>query len=328
MSGLRRQFGLIFILGSVLLFPGSALADDPPTYTNPVHPKDFPDPFVIAHDGRYYAYGTQTRGTGFQLMESPDLVHWKLRPLDFPVPWAKDHYWAPEVIRHNGEFFLTYSALDPKSKKHHIALATSKAPTGPFRHRAILVQGGDNKVGVIDATIFFEDNGSAFLVYSEETPRRIVMRRMRPDLLSVENEITALLHPDLDWERGVTEAPMVIKRNGVYHLFYSGGPYQGEKRKDSYAVGHASAPALKGPYQKTPKPLLETLEGKVYGPGHQCLVNTPDGRWWCLYHAWDAEGEPRYGKNPSGRTVRLDRLVWQGDVPRIVGPTVTPQPGP
>ena len=151
---------------------------------------------------------------------------------------------------------------------------------------------------------------------------------MFDDLLGVEASISELLRPDLDWERGVTEAPTIVKRNGVYHLFYSAGPYQGTKQAKGYAVGHASAKALNGPYEKTPKPLLDTVDGKVYGPGHQCLVTTPGDQWWCLYHGWDDEGEPRYGKNPSGRTLRLDRLEWMGDIPRIIGPTVTAQPAP
>ena len=32
--------------------------------------------------------------------------------------------------------------------------------------------------------------------------------------------------------------------------------------------------------------------------------------------------------NPAGRTLRIDRLRWQGDTPVVDGPTVTPQPAP
>lgn len=312
-----------FLTGATL-----AAAEGPAgTYTNPVHGKDFPDPFVLADGGRYYAYGTQTQGTGFQLLESTDLVHWRPRPLSFPIPWSEEHYWAPEVFRHEGRYFLTYSALDPATQKHHVAIATADRPTGPFLHRAILVRGDDNRIGVIDATITFED-GKPFLIYCEETPRRIVLRAMTPDLLGVGPDVIELIRPDLDWERGVTEAPFVVRRDGVVHLFYSGGPYEGTKKSASYAVGHASAGSLKGPYRKSPRPLMATVEGKVYGPGHPCFVKVTDGSWWVLYHAWDAEGQPRYGENPTGRTLRLDRLEWDGYTPRVDGPSVDPRPGP
>ena len=108
-----------------LLVPGSRAPaqDAPPAYTNPVYGKDFPDPFVLADGGKYYAYATQTRGTGFQLMESPDLVHWTNRVLDFPIPWSREHYWAPEVVHRGAKYYLTYSARDPREQE------------APHRHR-------------------------------------------------------------------------------------------------------------------------------------------------------------------------------------------------
>ena len=298
------------------------------TYTNPVYARDFPDPFVLRHDGLYYAYATQTRVTGFQVMESDDLIRWTWRPLDFSIPWSSEHLWAPEVVERGGSFYLTYSALDPLSHRHHIAIATADHPAGPFTHRAILVRGDDNEVGVIDATIAFEPDGGATLVYSEERPRRIVARRMTPDLMGVKAKVSELIRPDLDWEAGVVEAPTLVRRDGRYHLFYSGGPYQGTKAASRYAVGHASSRALLGPYAKSPRPLLESVEGQIYGPGHQCVIATPGGSTWMLYHAWDAEGEPNYRQNPTGRTLRLDPLVWDNGRPRIPGPSTTPVVAP
>ena len=45
-------------------------------YTNPVWAHDFPDPHFMLHDGKVYAYATETPGFKFQVMESRDLVHW------------------------------------------------------------------------------------------------------------------------------------------------------------------------------------------------------------------------------------------------------------
>ncbi len=315
---------------SVLLTLAAALALAQPSnsYTNPVYTHDFPDPYVIRHDGRFFAYATQTRDTGFQVMDSPDLVHWTPRALDFNVPWSRQHLWAPEVYVRDGTFYLTYSALDPESKKHHIGIATATHPTGPFTHRALLVRGDDNRTGVIDATIALDDHDIPFLVYSEENPRRIVARRLRDDLLATQGDPIELIRPDRDDEAGVVEAPTIVRRDGMVHLFYSGGPFQGTKQGDSYSVRHAVAPTLLGPYTKSDTPLLSTRPGQVYGPGHQCVIQSEDGTWWMLYHAWDAQNQPRYGSNPLGRTLRLDPLTWIGATPKINGPTLTPQPAP
>lgn len=298
------------------------------TYTNPIWDQDFPDPFLLAWKGKFYAYATETRVTGFQVMESRDLVHWKHRGVALMVPWSKKHYWAPEVVHYRGKFYMTYSAENPSNKKHDIGIAVADRPEGPFAHVAKLVEAGERQRGVIDATIFFDRDGRPYLIYSEENPRSIALREMAPDLLSVTGELTELVRPDRDWEKGIVEAPTMLYRNGLYHLFFSAGYYQGSKETCGYCVCHAVSKSLRGPYTKSEKPLLETVAGEVYGPGHQCLLTTPDGQMWLFYHGWSAEDQPRYGSNPHGRTLRIDRLVWHGDEPRMLGPTVTPQAAP
>ena len=72
------------------------------SYTNPVYPEYFADPFVLRHDGAYYAYGTgissSPDGRLFEVLFSTDLIHWRslggaLDPLGAEV----EDYWAPEV---------------------------------------------------------------------------------------------------------------------------------------------------------------------------------------------------------------------------------------
>jgi len=182
---------------------------------------------------------------------------------------------------------------------------------------------------VIDATLFFEQDGSPSIIYSQEKPRCLVMQPLARDLMSAMPRRTVLLRPDRPWEHDVTEAPTLIERNGVYHVFFSAGWYQGSKRSINYAVCHATARRLEGPYVKDERPLLATVPGQVYGPGHQAVITTPAGETWLIYHGWDATGEPRYGGgNASGRSLRIDRILWDGDQPRVVGPTTDPQPAP
>jgi beta-xylosidase len=296
-------------------------------FCNPVYARDFPDPHVLLHDGVFYAYATHSGSDGFQVLTSVDMVRWTKHPDAYRPPWSKTHLWAPEVIHYRGQFFMTYSARNSRSRKHDIGIATSDNPLGPFRHRAILVSGDKNRVGVIDTHVFIEDD-VPHLLYSEESPRRIVMRRMASDLLSLWGDPIELLRPDRYREQGVTEAPTLVKRNGLYHLFFSAGHYMGSRSSCRYCVEHAVSHSLTGPYVKSETPLLGCVPGQVIGPGHQCLIDTPAGETWMLYHGWDHRNQPRYGSNPLGRTLRLDRLVWEGDKPRVLGPTLTPQPAP
>jgi beta-xylosidase len=83
-----------------------------------------------------------------------------------------------------------------------------------------------------------------------------------------------------------------------------------------------------GSYKKPATPLLKTKEGETYSPGHQCVLQLRSGEWWMAYHAWDAQKEPRYGQNPNGRTLRLDRLKWTPRGPTCEGPSLGPQSFP
>ena len=300
------------------------------TYTNPVWGEDFPDPFVLKFQGRFYAYATETgkRGSGFQVMESPDLVHWTHRGLAFTPAWSQEHLWAPEVAAYRGSLYMIYSALDKRDNRHHIGIATADRPTGPFMHRAMLIENSPSPISSIDATLFFDDDRTPYLIYSEEDPRRIVLRPLAPDLLSVAGDPIELIRPTRPEERGVTEAPTLIKRGRDYVLFYSSGWFQSSKADASYAVYYAKSPNLRGPYTKSTAPLLATIPGKLYGPGHQCVVQTGKNDWWMLYHGWGDENEPRYGSNPQGRTLRLDRLRWQGSTPLMAPATTGPTDAP
>lgn len=300
------------------------------TYTNPVYAHDFPDPFVLRVGDMFYAYATETRGYGFQVMQSPDLVHWTHKGTAFRPPWSSVHLWAPEVLHYRGRFYMTYSAKNPSTGKREIGIAVATTPLGPYVDQAILARPAENNpLGVIDATLFVDVDGTPYMLYSEEEPRRIVIRKLSPDLMRAVTEPSPVVQPDRPWEHGVTEAPTLIRRHGLYHLFYSAGGFQSDTKAGAvYAVAHAVARSVTGPYKKDDAPLLRTVPDRVYSPGHQCIVSLPSGEDWIVYHAWDAENEPHYGSNPLGRTLRIDRLRWRGDTPYVDGPSTDPRPVP
>jgi beta-xylosidase len=242
--------------------------------------------------------------------------------------WSGEHLWAPEVVERRGLYYMTYSARNPQTGRHDIGIATSSSPLGPFQDRAILVRAGEGEVGVIDATIFTDTDGSAYLIYSREAPRAIILTGLTDDWLGVTPERTDLLYSDRPWEKGVAEAPSLVLRGGVYHLFYSGGPFQGRKHREMYAVGHAVSRRLRGPYIKDDARIMESVKRRVHGPGHQCVVRLDSGEDWMFYHAWDDREEPFYGSNPAGRTLRLDRLYLDGPRAWVNGPSTGPRVRP
>ena len=86
------------------------------------------------------------------------------------------------------------------------------------------------------------------------------------------------------WEGQLVEAPVMVKRDGTYLVFYSANDYGSEQ----YAVGVASAPSITGPYAKEPEPLLSTAstDGRYLGPGGQDVLSTSDGDL-IFFHGWN-----------------------------------------
>lgn len=314
----------------------------PDTYTNPVFDQDFPDPFVLRFNGRYYAYGTGPAPDGkvLRVMASVDLVEWTfhggvLAPLELE---GAEEYWAPEVAYHEGTFYLYYATGRTDDPDHHLRVATAEHPLGPWRDRGVNLT--PHEIFAIDAHPFRDPvDGQWYLFYANDVmrgpyagtgivvDRLLTMERLegqpRPVLRPYAGwqvfELQRAVKQGLDWY--TIEGPFVGRRDGRYVCLYSGGRWE----NPNYGVGWADANSPLGPWkdeEHEPGPsVLKTVPGKVVGPGHNSLIIGPDLETeYIVYHGWDPEGTARYP--------RIDVLTWDGIRPRCHGPTSTAQPRP
>lgn len=116
---------------------------DPATYTNPVYPGSFADPFVLRHGDWYYAYGTNDvveSDRAFEVLRSRDLVTWDSlgRCLTDLTGSARDH-WAPEVasegpfvVRRQGRLRCFYSGGAWTGAGYGVSYALADTPLGPW----------------------------------------------------------------------------------------------------------------------------------------------------------------------------------------------------
>jgi beta-xylosidase len=310
----------------------------PPEFTNPVLAAYFADPFVLAVDGGYVAYGTGelVDGRAFAVLRSPDLVHWTrvggaLEPL--AEDWATD-YWAPEVAVADGTYHLYYS-VGTGERGHRLRVATASDPEGPFADCGVVLTPGERFA--IDPHPFRDADGSWYLFYAhdvldgERVGTTIAVDRL-VSMTELAGEPRTLLRASDDWQlyrRGrqmygrtydwhTLEGPFVVAREGRYHLLYSGGAWE----EPSYGVSYAVADHPLGPYREpvTGPAILRTLPDRVLGPGHNSVVRDSDGDDWLVYHAWD--------RARTQRQMWIDRLRWGPDGPGRSGPTTEPQPAP
>jgi beta-xylosidase len=308
----------------------------PVTYRNPIYDGYFADPFVLAWDGRYVAYGTGAilDGLVFETLVSSDLVHWEriggaLRPVD---PALGGTYWAPEVVWANDRFWMYYS-VGTEHGSHQLRVASAATPLGPFVDQQVNLSPLERFA--IDPHPFCDTDGTWYLFYARdvlEGPR--VGTQLAVDVLttmtSVSGNSQTVLAATADWQlfeadRSIygsrydwhtLEGPTVLGHDGGYYLFYSGGSWQGH----GYSVAWARADHPLGPWREPDDErgrLLATVPGHVYGPGHNSLVTSPGGLDVLVYHAWDAAG--------TKRRMCIDPLTWGPDGPSTAGPSWEPR---
>ena len=328
-------------------------------YKNPVYQGYFADPFVWRHDGIYYALGTgrieaeshaahgaaPTTGTQkpgvFLMLHSDDFVHWTAlgAALESLPPDYGNAYWAPEVAAIDGKFWLYYS-VGREDKAHHLRVAVSSRPEGPYRDTGTRLTDPFTCPFAIDASPFRDGDGEWYLFYARDfldteggarAGTGVVVDRMVSPTKLAGNPIQ-VVRAHHDWQRfmkdrimygGVydwhtIEGPCVYKRNGKYWCLYSAGRWENE----TYGVDYAVADRVTGPYETGDNSrgarVLHTVPGKVIGPGHNCVAPGPnEGTDYIVYHAWDP--------GMTGRRMFIDPIEWFKDGPRCSGPTYTPQ---
>ena len=312
------------------------------TYQNPVHDGYLGDPFVLKHNGEYYAYGTGPDVPSVPVLHSRDLVDW--RPLGEALTLRGDDFealWAPEVAYDNGTFYMYYSAGGVEGQGHRLRVAAAARPAGPFEDSGTILT--PDEPFAIDAHPFRDDNGRWYLYYCrdffEPDPEGRVGTGIVVDRLvgmtRLAGERRTVVRPHAEWqlyERGrewygrvwnwyTVEGASVRKRGGRYYCLYSGGAW----REPNYGVSYVVADHPTGPFapeadSEGPR-VLRTVPGRVFGPGHASIASAPDNAHeYLVYHAWDP--------GHTARQMRIDPLTWGRGRPASSGPTLDPRPAP
>ena len=313
------------------------------TYTNPVYDGYLGDPFVLKHNGEYYAYGTVPLGElAVPVLHSRDLVNW--RPLGKALTLRGDTFealWAPEVAYDSGTFYMYYSAGGQEGEGHQLRVALASHPAGPFEDSGAVLTPDDPFT--IDAHPFRDEDGRWYLYYCRDfldpdaegrVGTGIVVDRL-VGMTRLAGERRTVVRPHADWqlyERQrewygrvwdwyTAEGASVRKHEGRYYCLYSGGAW----REPNYGVSYVVADHPTGPFAAEAgaegPTILRTRPGRVVGPGHASVVLAPDNaREYLVYHAWD--------QGHTSRQMRIDPLSWSGRRPSSAGPTLDPQPAP
>lgn len=292
-------------------------------YRNPVVAGDYPDPSVIRVGEEFWAAAT-TGGWAphFALLRSRDLVNWEKVGYVFQSKpaWAKDDFWAPEIVNDGGRFRVYYTARRDEGPKKRgtlcVGVATASTPSGPYADAGPLVceireRGG---VGSIDPDFVRDEGGAPYLVWKADgndaepdQPTSIFAQRLSEDGTRLLGKRVEILRNTATWERNVTEGSFILRRGEWFYHFYSGNACCG--RACEYALGVARSRKLLGPWEKYAKNPIIAANDDWQCPGHGSIVETSDGRDFLLYHSY----RRRRDTFNVGREAMLDEIKWGAD---------------
>ncbi len=247
-----------------------------PDATSPVQ---LADPFIMLDGDTYYAYGTHA-DAGIEVFTSNDLKEWTYKGLALQSKdvWADRWFWAPEVYKVNGKYYMYYSADE------HICAAVSDSPLGPFTQKNKAPMITDEKC--IDNSLFIDDDGKPYLIFDRfNGGLNINVAELEDDLLTIKRgTVTPCIHMSQSWEKvypTVNEGGFVIKHKGLYYMIYSANSYE----SPSYGIGCATAEKITGPWTKYEENPILQFPGNLQGVGHGTIFKDKEGQLRIVYHS-------------------------------------------
>ncbi|OJV20474.1 MAG: glycoside hydrolase 43 family protein [Dyadobacter sp. 50-39] len=297
------------------------------TLVNPILTGFYPDPSVVQVGKDYYLVNsTFSYFPGIPVFHSKDLKNWKQignvidRPsqMDFMGEKLTRGLFAPAISYHDGLFYLTCTDIDHDGN----FVVTAKDPAGPWSNPVRIPQ-----VRGIDPSLFFDEDGKAYIVYNSDAPdrkplysghRTIRIYEFDPKNLKVIGEEKQLVNGGVDLSQKPVwiEAPHIMKRFGWYYLYAAEG---------GTSVNHTEvvfrSKSVWGPYVAyennpilTQKGLPEDRKDPVTSAGHVQFVDGPDGKTYAIFLAVRPYEGDFYN---TGRETFIAPVVWKDQWPII-----------
>lgn len=288
---------------------------------NPILRGFNPDASAIRVGEDYYiATSTFEWFPGVLIHHSRDLAHWRpltrvltrVSQLDLCGVPSSGGIWAPSLSYDNGMFYLCFTNVVGRKgvyKDLHNYVVTSRSIEGPWSEPIYLNSSG------FDHFLFHDTDGRKYLYNMKWDFRKgksrfsgIVMQEYDPQEQKLTGPVKVVTKGT---DLGVTEGPMVYKRNGYYYLLLAEGG-----TGPAHAATMMRAKTADGPYEVDPEYPVLTTRGHPEHPllkaGHGSLIDTPAGEWY-MVHICGRPLPDGSGLCPLGRETSIQQVVWTED---------------
>jgi xylan 1,4-beta-xylosidase len=298
-------------------------------YRNPILGGFYPDPSIIRVGTDFYLVNsTFSWFPGIPVWHSRDLVHWRQignaisRPgqLNFTGLGMSRGVFAPAISHHDGRFYIVNTCVDCGGN----FVITARDPKGPWSQPVWL-----KNVGGIDPSLFFDDDGSAWLVHNWSPKEKqrysghmaIWLHRFDTKTLQTTGDPTMIVDAGVDPSQNPIwiEGPHLFKKDGVYYLMAAEG---GTAEQHSEVIFRSDK--VEGPYVPAPasvNPILTQRDldsgrpNPITSSGHADLVKTAKGDWWAVFLATRPYQGDLYN---TGRETFLLPVSWHDGWPTIL----------
>ena len=291
----------------------------PDEYVNPILAGFYPDPSIVRVGEDYYLVTSSfAYFPGVPIFHSRDLVHWTQighvldRASQLPLDGLgiSRGVFAPTLRYHDGTFYMITTLVDAGGN----FFVTAKNPSGPWSDPIWLPE-----VDGIDPSIFFDDDGKAYVTNNgppPEQPRYDGHRALWIQEFDVRTQKlvgprAVIVNGGVDVSRQPIwiEGPHIFNVKGVYYLIAAEG---GTGDQHSQVVFKSSSPL--GPYQPfsgnpilTQRHLNPARPNLITSTGHVDFVETPKGDWWAVFLGCRPYADDLYN---TGRETFLMPVRW------------------
>lgn len=286
--------------GNDRFYNENPLPDEQSFYT-PILPGWYSDPSICTNgEGDYFLVtSTFTYFPGVPIFHSRDLVNWKQVGHVLSRPSQLVNMESQHV---SGGIFAPAISYNPHNKTYYMITTNVGAGNFYVKTQDPFGEWSDPirvpEVGGIDPSIFFDDDGKAYVVNNDDAPDFKAEydghRTIRVQEFDWQNDkmvgprkilVNKGVHPE---EKPIwIEGPHMYKINGKYYLMDAEG---GTSVNHSEVIFRSDSPW--GPFKAWKKnPILTQrhLDPKRPNPitcaGHADILQTPEGDWWGVFLA-------------------------------------------
>ena len=233
-------------------------------YLNPIFAGDHPDPSLLRDGEDYYVtFSSFDAYPGLVIWHSRDLVNW--RPVTAALRTPIGSVWAPELVKHEGRYFLYIPARFPDRRS--IWVIHAERIEGPWSEPIDL-----HLPDHIDPGHAVGEDGAALSLPLRRRPGEAAPRRPRHRSARRATSTIPGIIPRIGRSRGFSpEGPKIVRRGGYFYLVSAVGGHGGAADRpygDHGAVALDPWPLGKRPAQSGDPHPLRAREMVVARPCH------------------------------------------------------------